>query len=824
MASEEHNSLMQRFYLDHWLIDPAHGCFETKGHRIHIEPKVMDVLLCLARNHGQVVTRGEILDEVWRDLVVSEEVLTRCISELRTALNDTSRERKFIKTVPKRGYCLIVKPVVADAESPNPVIPPTDSDTPSATTNSAETEASITDQAEPPMAQSRPKSVFNRWIGQETIITVALVAIVLVYKWASERPEDIDDTPVALLAATDPDPNVAENPVQQQRLDVAVLPFVNINPNGEDDYFSVGLAEDIRNQLIRTDGLRVAARTSSEVFLGRAMDIRDIGETLNTRMIVEGTVRMDDSRIRLTVQLSDVDNGHPVWAETYERDRLDVFALQDEIATEVVKQLAPALTQSSTPPPAEFLPNNVQAYDNYLLGRFHWNKRTSEGVERAQLYFQRAIDLDPNYAAAYAGMADSILVSPKYSKLDLDEHQALPDDITAQVEGLINKALQLNPQDSEANASRGLLAHLQNDTDTAEAYFQRALALNPNNSMAQMWWGNLKTAQGYPQQAFDLFQSALNLDPLHPSIQSNYLSALLILGKTQELLASAPYFYNVTRQPSALKYQLLTYMNLGQFSKALAFAKSPDLSEQLSSYAYLESALAFIALGHFDQASRLIEEFEPEEQQIPQWYDVQGQLALAQSNDEALATLIATATPLYEQGQLNQCDYSYLLRYKGILAWMNRDITQAEDAFIQSLEIHQDHCKNAMRKNIGTLSYLVMTANYREDQTLAQQRYNDALNNLADAKQRGIHHSDLLIDELKLHLAMGELSTAHALLVEHQAEGRNPYGWISIDPLYRPMLDQLFPPQPDGSTNPFKEAYIRDQRDSKRITIPVLDS
>jgi len=832
VSNQDQDWMTDGFRLDQWIIDPAHGRFETSGHRLHIEPKVMDVLLCLARRHGQVVTRAELLDEVWNNFVVSEEVLTRCISELRTALNDTHRERRFIRTIPKRGYSLIIKPEPLDHQQAEPICDevPANSGEPqlgfanTAGLNSAEELMAETSPEHAQATRAGPsKSLWQRWFGQETIAAVIVLAIFMVYKWGSKQLEETTPAAPAPMAAVAPAvPAAGVSPVgNSQALDVAVLPFENISSDGSDDYFSVGLAEDIRNKLIRTKGLRVAGRTSSEIFLDKAMDIRAIGESLNARTVLEGTVRMDETRIRLTVQLSAADNGHPIWAETYERDRVDVFALQEKIASDVVKQLAPALSRADSQPDTELLPNSVQAYDNYLLGRFQWNKRTPESIERAQLYFQRAIDLDPQYAAAYSGMADSILVAADYNSESHDGKLSAAE--TERVETLIKKALSLNPDDSEANASRGLLAQMQDDSDTADAYLRRALEFNPNNSMARMWLGNLKMKEGYPNQAFEQLKYALNLDPLHPAIQTNYLSTLTLQGKSEEVLEIAPYFYKLTGNDTNLLYQMNANVDMGHFADALEVASSHTFSGHLKQKVHFDAALALMALGHFEDAERVIASVPDNIRLAGQFYDVKGHLALAKRDTTELKKLMAEVAPKFDNGEFNECDRSFLLRYQGILAWMEHEAASAEESFRQSMALHAEHCHDLITNNLETTSYLIKVANFREQQSYAQELYQQALSAIEEAEANGIQNS-LNLAKIKLHTAMGDFTQAKIVINDLLRQDRNPYGWLITDPMFDDVIDQLFDPPAGTSEHPAAAEYRREQLHANRIQLANLKS
>ncbi|MCZ6775814.1 MAG: adenylate/guanylate cyclase domain-containing protein, partial [Ignavibacteria bacterium] len=196
---------------------------------------------------------------------------------------------------------------------------------------------------------------------------------------------------------------------------VAVLPFVNMSADPENEYFSDGMTEELINVLSKVEGLRVASRTSAFAFKGKQEDIREIGDKLNVTTILEGSVRKAGSKLRITAQLINIADGYHLWSQTYERDMEDVFAIQDEISRTIVGKLKVKLVGGRDRPLVKRYTDNLEAYNLYLKGRFYWNKWTEEGGKKAIEFFQRAIEKDPEYASAYAGLADSYTVLGSYS-------------------------------------------------------------------------------------------------------------------------------------------------------------------------------------------------------------------------------------------------------------------------------------------------------------------------------------------------------------------------------------------------------------------------
>jgi serine/threonine-protein kinase len=311
---------------------------------------------------------------------------------------------------------------------------------------------------------------------------------------------------------------------------IAVLPFADLSPDKDQEYFCDGMTEEIIDALAKMNGFRVVARTSSFAFKGKQQDIREIGKKLNVATVLEGSVRKDGNRLRVTAQLNSVADGYHLWSETYERELKDVFAVQDEISRAIVDTLQLKLAspgRQSRPASA-----NVEAYDFYLQGRYHWSRWRSEGAERAIQYFQQAIQKDPNYAAAYSGLADSYAWMGFFGAMP-------PNDAMPKARQAALKALSIDDSLAAAHTSLGYVKALHEfDWPGAEREFKRALQLNAGDSDAHFGYGITYLAPiGRLDEAVQEMKIARDLDPLSP-IANTYLGlAYHFVGNRPEAAA-----------------------------------------------------------------------------------------------------------------------------------------------------------------------------------------------------------------------------------------------------------------------------------------------
>ena len=376
---------------------------------------------------------------------------------------------------------------------------------------------------------------------------------------------------------------------------IAVLPFEDFSPDGDNEYFSDGIAEELLNTLVGVEGLRVAARTSSFAFKNRNEDVRSIAEKLNVKNVLSGSVRRAGDRVRITATLIDADDGFQLWSETYDRQLDNIFDIQAEISRSIVDQLRleligelPRMMASAD---AQI---DIRAYDLYLLGRHHWHRRTAESLERALDLFQQAIAIDENFALAYTGVADTYLLMEGYGGLT-------PEEATARAEAPVARALALDNTLSEAYASQGLLRLNQGDPSAAELALRGAVDLNPNNSMAHMWLGLVLGRRVGPSAALNEYERALSLDPLHPVIHQNVATTRADVGEFEQakagletLIANGPEHGRAYSQLARLAVEF------GRYDEAVRWGRLA--LEEGDTMGYVPLADAMVGLGEYESA------------------------------------------------------------------------------------------------------------------------------------------------------------------------------------------------------------------------------
>ena len=297
--------------------------------------------------------------------------------------------------------------------------------------------------------------------------------------------------------------------LQPRKLSVAVLPFEDLSPNKDQEYFCDGLADELINRLTNIESLRVPARTSAFSFKGKGLDIREIGEKLEVENVLEGSVRKEEKKLRITVQLVNVKDGSPLWSEKYERDEVGIFALQDEISLAVVDKLKLKLLGGEREKLMKRHTENLEAYNLYLKGRYFSNRRTEEDVVKGIEYFRQAIENDPTYALAYAGLADAFTILGAFGL-------RRPKEVFPKAKAEAKKALEIDDMLAEAHASLGFIIKSYDwDWLAAEREFKRALELNPNSTTTHHSYGiYLSHIMGRFDEAITEFKRAQELDPL----------------------------------------------------------------------------------------------------------------------------------------------------------------------------------------------------------------------------------------------------------------------------------------------------------------------
>ncbi len=379
---------------------------------------------------------------------------------------------------------------------------------------------------------------------------------------------------------------------------LVVLPLTNASGDQESEYLSDGITEELIGALARVGGLRVISRTSAFTFKGKRVSIREIGEALKVSFALEGGVRRSGDRLRVTAQLIRVSDDSSLWSETYERQLADVFAVQDDIAQRITATLTRTLrvTGVTTPEPVA-KPQNHEAYNAYLLGRYHGNKRTRPGLQQALELFQQAIAADPGYAPAHSGIADAtaLMVSNWFG----------PRELYGSASAAARRAIELDPSLAEGHASLGFIKlHADWDWAGAEQELRRAIALNPSYVTAQRWLSTFLSATGRFDEALPLAERAMQLDPLSILTRVN-LGVVHAFGGRYEH-AERQFRQAVAMEPgfeSAQSWLAITLAMRGKAEEAVAYARS---AAELSPAGDCNLASVYALLGRTDEAEAVL--------------------------------------------------------------------------------------------------------------------------------------------------------------------------------------------------------------------------
>jgi serine/threonine-protein kinase len=392
-----------------------------------------------------------------------------------------------------------------------------------------------------------------------------------------------------------------------------------MSPEKDQEYFCDGMAEELINTLTRVEGLRVTSRTSAFQFKGQAQDIRDIAEQLNVATVLEGSVRKSGDTLRITAQLVKASEGFQLWSARFERDVKDIFAVQDEISEAIVNTLKSKLVDAARVTALRRYTENLEAYNLYLQGRYYWAKRTEEDLNKGIEFFNQAIDIDPDYALAYSGLADSHIMLGTYGAL-------APKKTMPKAEKAALNALRIDESLAEAHASLGCFRAIYNwDWSTAEQDFRRAIELNPSYATAHHWYAiNCLAPQQRFDEAFAHMKRARDLDPLSHFINASM--GLLHYFSGQYDLAVENYQKTIDMEPNfgvAHFFQGQAYLKQAKYREAItAFVEAIALhGDSTNMLANLTNAYA--VMGKSDGArKRLSQLLDMAKERYVSEYDV----------------------------------------------------------------------------------------------------------------------------------------------------------------------------------------------------------
>jgi TolB-like protein/DNA-binding winged helix-turn-helix (wHTH) protein len=479
------------------------------SHVLKLERIPFEILLLLLERRDEIVPRDQIVSRVWGQGVFldTDNSIRGAIRKLRQVLKDDAETPRFIQTVTGQGYRFIA-PVItpkewsAASEPEASVVPTSDRDFVSeldgwlqtrrlrlAEQDQDRTTEKVT-HAGTTHGQVNRKAYGWLFVGAVSVLSVACLLLFLAVR-GGRRASSLPTR-------------------SQGKIILAVLPFENLSRDPDQEFFSDGLTEEMIAQVgkLNRDQLAVVARRSVAKYKDSNLAPKEIGKELNAEYLVQGSVRRSADRVRITVQLIQAQNQTALWSESYDRELKDVLAVQDSVVQSIASQIHIALTETQKTLLANPRQTRPEAYEAYLKGRYYWNKRTAEGMQKAEHYFQQATENDPTYAAAYSGLADC------NSGLTWHGFKS-PADALPKAYAAARKAVEIDPQSAEAHASLGLVLSHRWDWARAEAEFRRALELDPQYANAHHWYGDYLSIRRRHVEALAEARRALELDPLN---------------------------------------------------------------------------------------------------------------------------------------------------------------------------------------------------------------------------------------------------------------------------------------------------------------------
>ena len=453
-----------RFEFGPYSLDPSSGELRKHGTRIKLQERPFRVLLMLLEVPGQVVSREELQMRLWPDgtFVDFDHGISSAVNKLRTALNDSAAHPHFIETVGRRGYRMIYP--VTRVTPPPPALP------------------IVEEPQRVPLLPPTPR----RWPLIALAVAFLITAGILIAPRLLHRQ----------TASTKP-------PVRS----IAVLPLKNLSSDPEQEYFSEGLTDELITRLASLENLRVISRTSSMQYANTTKALPQIAQELHVDAIVEGSVLRSGDRVRITAQLIEASSDRHIWAQSYERNQRDIFALQNDVTRDIANNIMLRLEPADRIRLARSRPIVPAAHEAYLRGLQAFEKRGEVNIRQAVTYFQEAVAQDPSYALAYAQLADCYALLGGYSMLpdvrDIEKARAAA-----------NQAIALDSTLAEAHLPLALIAqNYDMDWGEAERHYRRALELDPKEPTAHHWYAEFLAFQGRFPEAFQHIERARELDP-----------------------------------------------------------------------------------------------------------------------------------------------------------------------------------------------------------------------------------------------------------------------------------------------------------------------
>jgi TolB-like protein/DNA-binding winged helix-turn-helix (wHTH) protein/tetratricopeptide (TPR) repeat protein len=554
------------------------------GTPVFLTPRVFKTLLYMVEHHNAVLDKERIMEAVWPDSIVEENNLAQAISKLRHVFGETPASDSYIVTVPGRGYRFVAE--VRER-----------TDNGSATVTAEQV-------AEPAFAESRTEAATStggqQWLGKTRGWLALAVLGIIVAAFLARGPA------VGLFRkhkAGDVPPATSPGKAPETIHSIAVLPFKPLGSETNNELLGLGMADAVIGKMSKLKQILVLPTSSILKYADRTFDPITTGTALGVDAILSGTVQRSDGHLRVTVQLINVSDGRTVWSEKFDQTFTDIFSIQDSISDGVARSLALNLTTDERKQLGKHYTTNSPAYDSYLMGLYFWSKRSKDALEKAINYLEQAVDKDPNFALAYALMADCYYLQV-YGRYD-----SAPE-IIAKAKAAAERALLLDDSAAEAHVAMAMVQSLQKQSRLTMESLRRALELKPNLAIAHLRYGWCLCIHGRLDDAVREIKRAQELDPLSP-IYNSALGMILIFAR--EFPSALEYCYKAAElAPNQAPIQenlAIAYALNGMYDQAIEHhQRAAELNPETKGNALASVATVLVSAGRMSKADAMMPE------------------------------------------------------------------------------------------------------------------------------------------------------------------------------------------------------------------------
>jgi len=526
----------------------------------------------LLESPGQLVTREELRTRLWpTDTFVDfDHGLNAAVNKLRDALSESAEKPTYVETLPRRGYRFISAVDLPDSlglKLPVPEMP-------------ASLESPVV------VAETHiPSRYGRRRVFVTALVLVVILAVVFGFDLGGVRHRLVGEPSVPRIQS------------------IAVLPLENLSKDPEQEYFADGMTDELITNLAQISALRVISRTSAMQYKGTKKSLSEIARELHVDAVVEGTVMHSGDRVRITAQLIEASTDHHLWAASYDRDLQNVLSMQEEVTRAIVSEVRVKLTAQEQARLASMHPINPEAFQLWLKGRYYWYKLNPEGLQKAIEYFQQALEKDPAYAPAYAGLADSYNLLAFFNVFP-------PREVMPKAKAAAVKALELDDNLAEAHVSLGWAGFTYDlDWPAAGKHFDRAIVLNPAYPLAHSYYSLYLGALGRPEEGLTEAKRALDLDPVSPAINHYVVVQLYLARRFDEAIEQCRKTLELDPSFTAVHGTLAeVYSAKGMYREALAEYEEYSALSGGSPRSTAFVGYAHARLGQRSQAFRVLEQ------------------------------------------------------------------------------------------------------------------------------------------------------------------------------------------------------------------------